>query len=155
MNCGAGVDARTTADLHPNDKDLSLGTPDLEVGATKPGERGSEMEKAPKAEVMEPLVVERVVKRFGDLTAVDDVSLKVHAGECLGLLGPNGAGKSTLIRSMVGRVIPDSGTRDGDGAGGGIDRGANGAGMGSAGAVDLSADQLHGRIWDRLGGTTD
>jgi len=56
-----------------------------------------------------PLEVERLVKRFGDLTAVDGVSLTVDPGECLGLLGPNGAGKSTLIRSIVGRVIPDGG----------------------------------------------
>ncbi len=56
-----------------------------------------------------PLEVERLVKRFGELTAVDDVSLAVAPGECLGLLGPNGAGKSTLIRSIVGRVIPDGG----------------------------------------------
>ncbi len=55
------------------------------------------------------LEVTSLVKRFGDLTAVDGVSLTVRAGECLGLLGPNGAGKSTLIRSMVGRVIADSG----------------------------------------------
>ncbi|MGA3032950.1 MAG: ABC transporter ATP-binding protein [Terracidiphilus sp.] len=57
-----------------------------------------------------PLAVERLVKRFGDLTAVNDVSLTVGAGDCLGLLGPNGAGKSTLIRSIVGRVIPDGGS---------------------------------------------
>jgi len=56
-----------------------------------------------------PLEVTSLVKRFGDLTAVNDVSLTVRAGECLGLLGPNGAGKSTLIRSIVGRVIPDGG----------------------------------------------
>src|ERR1700722_2068410 len=55
------------------------------------------------------LEVNGLVKRFGDLTAVDGVSLTVRAGECLGLLGPNGAGKSTLIRSMVGRVHQDSG----------------------------------------------
>jgi ABC-2 type transport system ATP-binding protein len=56
-----------------------------------------------------PLEIERLVKKFGDLTAVNDVSLAVNAGECLGLLGPNGAGKSTLIRSIVGRVIPNGG----------------------------------------------
>ena len=55
------------------------------------------------------LEVDGLVKRFGDLTAVDGVSLTVRAGECLGLLGPNGAGKSTLIRAMVGRVIQGSG----------------------------------------------
>jgi len=56
-----------------------------------------------------PLEVTSLVKRFGQLTAVDDVSLTVRAGECLGLLGPNGAGKSTLIRSIVGRVVPNGG----------------------------------------------
>jgi ABC-2 type transport system ATP-binding protein len=56
-----------------------------------------------------PLEVERLVKRFGTTVALDDVSLTVRAGECVGLLGPNGAGKSTLIRSIVGRVIPNSG----------------------------------------------
>jgi ABC-2 type transport system ATP-binding protein len=63
-----------------------------------------------QAGAAKPLEVERLVKRFGDLTAVNDVSLEVSRGECLGLLGPNGAGKSTLIRSIVGRVIPNSGS---------------------------------------------
>jgi ABC-2 type transport system ATP-binding protein len=58
----------------------------------------------------EPLRVETLVKRFGSVQALDGVTLEVRGGECLGLLGPNGAGKSTLIRSIVGRVIPDSGT---------------------------------------------
>ena len=57
-----------------------------------------------------PLRVEAVVKRFGQVTAVDGITLELHSGECLGLLGPNGAGKSTLIRAIVGRVIPDAGT---------------------------------------------
>ncbi|MFI5102966.1 MAG: ABC transporter ATP-binding protein [Terriglobales bacterium] len=57
-----------------------------------------------------PLRVEGLVKRFGELTAVNGISLGLKSGECLGLLGPNGAGKSTLIRSIVGRVIPDAGT---------------------------------------------
>lgn len=56
-----------------------------------------------------PLKVEALVKRFGQIVAVDGISLELRAGECFGLLGPNGAGKSTLIRAIVGRVVPDSG----------------------------------------------
>jgi ABC-2 type transport system ATP-binding protein len=57
-----------------------------------------------------PLEIDSVVKRFGDLTAVAGISFEVRERACLGLLGPNGAGKSTLIRSIVGRVRPDSGS---------------------------------------------
>jgi ABC-2 type transport system ATP-binding protein len=57
-----------------------------------------------------PLCVEALVKRFGEMTALDGITLELHGGECLGLLGPNGAGKSTLIRSIMGRVVPDAGT---------------------------------------------
>ena len=56
-----------------------------------------------------PLQVEALVKRFGQVTALDAITLELRSGECLGLLGPNGAGKSTLIRSIVGRVVPDAG----------------------------------------------
>lgn len=56
-----------------------------------------------------PLRVDGLVKRYGQVTAVDGIMLELRPGECLGLLGPNGAGKSTLIRSIVGRVIPDAG----------------------------------------------
>jgi ABC-2 type transport system ATP-binding protein len=56
-----------------------------------------------------PLQIEALVKRFGQVTAVDGITLELRSGECLGLLGPNGAGKSTLIRSIVGRVVPDAG----------------------------------------------
>jgi ABC-2 type transport system ATP-binding protein len=56
-----------------------------------------------------PLEVDSLVKRFGEVTAVEGISLELHGSECLGLLGPNGAGKSTLIRSVVGRVIPSAG----------------------------------------------
>lgn len=57
-----------------------------------------------------PLQIESLVKRFGEVTAVAGISLRVGDGECLGLLGPNGAGKSTIIRAIVGRVSPSSGT---------------------------------------------
>ena len=50
--------------------------------------------------------VDHIVKKYGDFTAVDDVSFKVKEGEIFGLLGPNGAGKSTLIRMMT-TLIPD------------------------------------------------
>ncbi|MFZ0859379.1 MAG: ATP-binding cassette domain-containing protein [Candidatus Sulfotelmatobacter sp.] len=49
--------------------------------------------------------VQHIVKKYGDFTAVDDVSFSVKEGEIFGLLGPNGAGKSTLIRMMT-TLIP-------------------------------------------------
>lgn len=57
-----------------------------------------------------PLEIRDLVKSFGERRALDGVSLDVGPGEILGLLGPNGAGKTTLVRSVVGRVRPDSGT---------------------------------------------
>ena len=57
-----------------------------------------------------PLQIDSVVKHFGEVTAVAGISLQVQERACLGLLGPNGAGKTTLIRSIVGRVRPDSGS---------------------------------------------
>jgi len=48
--------------------------------------------------------------RFGDTTAVDDVSLRVPKGEVLGLVGPSGCGKSTLLRAVAGLVRADAGT---------------------------------------------
>jgi ABC-2 type transport system ATP-binding protein len=50
-----------------------------------------------------------VVKRFGDFTAVDRISLEVAHGEIFGFLGPNGAGKSTTIRMLCGLLRPTSG----------------------------------------------
>jgi ABC-2 type transport system ATP-binding protein len=52
--------------------------------------------------------VDHIVKKYGDFTAVDDVSFTVKEGEIFGLLGPNGAGKSTLIRMMT-TLIPITG----------------------------------------------
>ena len=47
------------------------------------------------------IVVDHITKKYGEFTAVDDVTFSVHQGEIFGLLGPNGAGKSTLIRMMT------------------------------------------------------
>ncbi|MEX1176988.1 MAG: ABC transporter ATP-binding protein [Nitriliruptor sp.] len=51
----------------------------------------------------------QVVKRFGELTAVDHLDLEVPAGTCFGLLGPNGAGKSTTMRLLTGQTLADEG----------------------------------------------
>src|SRR3954447_19789253 len=50
-----------------------------------------------------------VVKRFGELTAVDGLDLDVPEGRCVGLLGPNGAGKSTTMRLLTAQAIADEG----------------------------------------------
>jgi ABC-2 type transport system ATP-binding protein len=54
--------------------------------------------------------VENVSKSFGEIKALDGVTLRVKQGEIYGLLGPNGAGKTTLIRTFVGLVAPSGGT---------------------------------------------
>ena len=55
------------------------------------------------------LVFDHVTKRFGALTAVDDVSLAINKGEFFSLLGPSGCGKTTLLRMLGGFERPDSG----------------------------------------------
>ncbi len=55
------------------------------------------------------LQVSNLVKRFGSLTAVNDVSFEIQEGSCFGLLGPNGAGKTTTIEMMEGIKNPDAG----------------------------------------------
>ena len=56
------------------------------------------------------LRVSHVTKRFGEFTAVDDLSFDVRAGRVFGFLGPNGAGKTTTIRMIVGITVADEGT---------------------------------------------
>jgi len=68
-----------------------------------PSEFNGKSEISPDAP--DAIEVEHIVKKYGDFTAVDDVSFKVKEGEIFGLLGPNGAGKSTLIRMMT-TLIP-------------------------------------------------
>ena len=56
--------------------------------------------------------VSDMVKRYGDFTAVDNLSFEVYEGEIFGLLGPNGAGKTTIIRTVMDIFKPDEGTVD-------------------------------------------
>lgn len=61
------------------------------------------------------LRLERVTKRYGDVTVLDDVSFTLRRGEIHGLLGLNGAGKSTLVKLLSGAITPTSGTVELDG----------------------------------------
>ena len=58
------------------------------------------------------IYLDKVTKRFGDFTAIDNLNLAVEYGEIFGLLGPNGSGKTTTINLISGLLKPTSGTRD-------------------------------------------
>jgi len=60
-------------------------------------------------ETQKSVVVESLVKRFGDFVAVDHIDIETRKGEVFGFLGPNGAGKSTTIRMLCGLLKPTSG----------------------------------------------
>ena len=57
-----------------------------------------------------PVEARGLVKRYGDIVAVDDVDLTVERGDVFGYLGPNGAGKTTSLRMMLGLIRPTAGT---------------------------------------------
>src|SRR6202047_5166425 len=84
------------ADFKPNG---ACGAPEPATeGRVKPIDPGNAIE------------VDHIVKKYGDFTAVDDVSFNVKEEEIFGLLGPNGAGKSTLIRMMTTLIPITAGT---------------------------------------------
>jgi ABC-type sugar transport system ATPase subunit len=65
---------------------------------------------APPSGVPDAIRVEHIRKRFGAVTALEDVNLRLGQGEVLGLIGDNGAGKSTLVKILTGFHKPDGGT---------------------------------------------
>lgn len=59
---------------------------------------------------MSAIEASHLVKQFGEVTAVNDVTFEIRKGEIFGFLGPNGAGKSTTIRMLCGILAPNSGS---------------------------------------------
>jgi ABC-2 type transport system ATP-binding protein len=74
---------------------------------TPPGRRAFPRPTAPDA--APAISVHRLGKKFGEVTALADVSLEIPSGVVLGLIGPNGAGKTTLIRILLGLTRPTTG----------------------------------------------
>jgi ABC-2 type transport system ATP-binding protein len=71
--------------------------------------RVRQRERAPIGDELAPIITRRLSKRYGDLVAVDNLDLEVHAGEIFGLLGQNGAGKTTTILMLLGLAEPTAG----------------------------------------------
>jgi ABC-2 type transport system ATP-binding protein len=59
---------------------------------------------------MAPIQIQGLVKRYGPVTAVDNLTFEVQPGTITGFLGPNGAGKTTTLRMLLGLVAPDAGS---------------------------------------------
>ena len=59
---------------------------------------------------MARIEISNLTKKFGDLTALDDVTVSLEQGQIVGLLGPNGSGKTTLIKILNGLLRPESGS---------------------------------------------
>jgi lipooligosaccharide transport system ATP-binding protein len=74
---------------------------------TSPSE--NDLPRAPTAGAAPAISLRGVVKRYGDITAVDHLDLEVPPGVCFGLLGPNGAGKSTTMRMLTAQTLADEG----------------------------------------------
>jgi len=84
--------------------------PEVETPAPEPTRPRTARPRRPLPTGPAALSVERLTKRFGERTAVDDVSFEVTAGEVFGFLGPNGAGKTTTVRMLGTLIAPSSGS---------------------------------------------
>ncbi len=79
-------------------------------GTSDPATHGGVAGEALATPRVPGLEVSGLVKRYGQVLALDGCSLKVPPGHLVGLLGPNGAGKTTVMRTLFGLVVPDDGT---------------------------------------------
>jgi ABC-type branched-subunit amino acid transport system ATPase component len=104
-----GIDLNAPDDEDgPDDGHAVVRRPDLLLGVPRNGQAsGVRAGGAGPGPVL--LRADHLVKRFGGIRAVDDVSLVVHRGETLGLIGPNGAGKTTTFELLAGFTRPDAG----------------------------------------------
>src|SRR5919108_5152670 len=75
------------------------------------GRNGIPLRDRPRVSTLrDPIVMDDVTRRFGDVVAIDGLTLVVPRGTILGLIGPSGSGKTTAIRTLTGAIDPTSGT---------------------------------------------
>ena len=79
------------------------------MGASAP-HAAAQASEAGAADSALPVRARGLLKRYGELIAVDHIDLNVHAGDVYGFLGPNGAGKTTTLRMALGLITPSAGT---------------------------------------------
>ncbi|SNS41178.1 amino acid/amide ABC transporter membrane protein 2, HAAT family /amino acid/amide ABC transporter ATP-binding protein 1, HAAT family [Geodermatophilus pulveris] len=101
----------TTARRRLSGSDLAAGGAPPDGGPAPAPDDGPLLARESRAPAGTPLLeVQGLTKRFGGVTAVDDLDLTVHAGEIVALIGPNGAGKTTAFNMVSGAVVPTAGT---------------------------------------------
>src|SRR5262249_52561220 len=109
---GARQDARRASSRRSGDHSARDGTAARRIRGWVSRAR----RQADRGPVMSAILdIEALTKRFGAMTAVDDVTLSVEEGEIFGLLGPNGAGKSTTLKMLTTLLPPTAGTAQIDG----------------------------------------
>ena len=81
-----------------------------EIILTQPLQSGRKIEEAEASQAQNEIVINGLVKKYGDITAVNNLSLDIRKGEMFGFLGPNGAGKTTTISMLCGLLKPSAGS---------------------------------------------
>src|SRR5579871_1762365 len=90
---------------HRNSDDMRVRGPGRVHGGAAPSAR-----RAGPMNAAEVVTVQHLVKRYGNVLAVNDVSFAIREGEIFGIIGPNGAGKTTIVECISGLRAPDAGS---------------------------------------------